>query len=1048
MRRVSVSDFNGGIVNSADPQTIPDNACTDIVNYEYRDYTGLKRRYDYGNSELNGAAIDEIKSFAIWYPSRKPTNMSSDKIYLVHSGSDLYVVYWSGLSWVKQAVFTDVPVDATVDYSTGFGRAVIADGTNPTRFIEINKQLELIYGNIGIEAPRYMPSVSLAGADNAYAETSETDTGMTIERGNILQYCYTVEDKYGVESNPSPIVSEQSLMWKYPDPTSVTGYKYYWRRAKLEGLRADQYPAEVRARLKYFNIYRRDIEFLEGTVSTQFRLIYRKPIAFGTNETYTDTSAEDYGTISYDKLPAPPAEYIVEANSIVYLGGVKTDGLKLPFGFDDIYSIKITNNNSIDYVNCVVSAVLSLGASVNTYIQNNPSKVRVFDSDLVTPLAVNYSIANQQLYVWLRLPVLDRNTVKTIYFCIANTASGVTDDSWNSYRYGKFFPITSGSWSQQKVFSPIHRVRSDKVLINTVAAYAGAPTSTYIENLANGLNTGQINEEADVSIVDGASTQPYLFHIDGHYIAAEENEDLSAIDYTINPLADSVTMVVTGKINKDIFGYDADYVTEKYIKRICRVGRLNICFYKPSFGFGLVEPAEAFAIGIFNNGFGNAGAVPANYRYVSILKGIYELPTGIVSSGRYDLNIAFSYKNTGQYRIVVRNNTTGDILHESSGTFVEDGMKNLIQDTNLKPALLSLKDANDLIFKFEVYDGVFAESTEQLINYINMYPVYPSQVIGGRLDSIPNNTSIAITKLTEFDLNPSNEKNRLYWSDITGHYFNALDFVSVNEPIKALLAAPSFLKYQYQNTVIIFTRNSVNRFVLTDDLSRMAQRPDSVIPEYTSGGLYAEASVIYAFNSIMWLSESGVMLWNPEGIANISKGIIDIPIDADAVGAYYAPNNQYWLYCPTTKITYVYHFLNNAWTTFTEIEYVQTRQLNLGEDMDNNLVMLDADGILHEYPTSIRAKQVQTIKTKQYRIDNHKPFRYRCRWDADVEPASVKATTYNSLAATPMIESVTDKPQRFSWILLPNGFWGEYIQFEITGSESLTGIDIDIKEGV
>ena len=84
MKRISIDDFDGGVNDIDDATLIPDNACVEIKNYEYRDLDGMKRRFTSDNSDLNSAKIEDIKSFDIWYPNNKLNDMYDDKIYIIH----------------------------------------------------------------------------------------------------------------------------------------------------------------------------------------------------------------------------------------------------------------------------------------------------------------------------------------------------------------------------------------------------------------------------------------------------------------------------------------------------------------------------------------------------------------------------------------------------------------------------------------------------------------------------------------------------------------------------------------------------------------------------------------------------------------------------------------------------------------------------------------------------------------------------------------------------------------------------------------------------
>jgi len=133
------------------------------------------------------------------------------------------------------------------------------------------------------------------------------DVGMGVERGNILQYCYTVEDKYGNESNPSPISTIESLCEKYPDADSPLGYKYYYKSVVVTGFSLTGYTAEQVKNLEKFNLYRRDVEYNSGTIYSQFVLVKQANID---SSSAIDSQADSLRDISYSNASSPASTSI------------------------------------------------------------------------------------------------------------------------------------------------------------------------------------------------------------------------------------------------------------------------------------------------------------------------------------------------------------------------------------------------------------------------------------------------------------------------------------------------------------------------------------------------------------------------------------------------------------------------------------------------------------------------------------------------------------------------------------------------------------------
>ena len=86
-----------------------------------------------------------------------------------------------------------------------------------------------------------------------------------------------------------------------------------------------------------------------------------------------------------------------------------------------------------------------------------------------------------------------------------------------------------------------------------------------------------------------------------------------------------------------------------------------------------------------------------------------------------------------------------------------------------------------------------------------------------------NNIEFSETELTS----GKKQQNMIKWTDVNYTSFPDLNFKILKEPVKRIIAAPSFLQYQYQNTFLIFTRNTINRFVLEGSASGWATSSSS-----------------------------------------------------------------------------------------------------------------------------------------------------------------------------------------------------------------------------
>lgn len=213
-----------------------------------------------------------------------------------------------------------------------------------------------------------------------------------------------------------------------------------------------------------------------------------------------------------------------------------------------------------------------------------------------------------------------------------------------------------------------------------------------------------------------------------------------------------------------------------------------------------------------------------------------------------------------------------------------------------------------------------------------------------------------------------------------------------------------------------------------------------------SGGLYSPRSLVSGGSTLFWLSEDGVMGWTAEGLSNLSKGIINIPTGHDYVGAWVAQHSQYLLHSLDTGTSYVYHVFNGKWTTFTGLHFLRTSSLNLGKNDANKLLLLQDDGMLKEYPGSHKTTEPQRIITKEFYTGNVKALRFRCLWERGKATSKITARTFNHRMSDGLITKEYISPKRYEWLYLPNGLWGEMLQFSIDNATALSKIDIDLRE--
>ena len=217
-----ITDFSKGVNNKIDAEFIGGGFVAEAENVEYNHSSILSKRYgvETFDSELDTAIANlgiTLSKFWIWYPSTMPTDAEGDYVVVVYGTNKLYVLKKQDNSWTpKQIEITNVNyTDSSLPVAFIGNKFLIADSVNKGHYVEVDKDGNLVYGILGIPAPINKISVSPYWNKNEYVSTNTEiiDTGMGIERGNILQLVYTVEDKYGNESNPSPVSTYTNLQY-------------------------------------------------------------------------------------------------------------------------------------------------------------------------------------------------------------------------------------------------------------------------------------------------------------------------------------------------------------------------------------------------------------------------------------------------------------------------------------------------------------------------------------------------------------------------------------------------------------------------------------------------------------------------------------------------------------------------------------------------------------------------------------------------------------------------------------------------------------------
>jgi hypothetical protein len=341
--------------------------------------------------------------------------------------------------------------------------------------------------------------------------------------------------------------------------------------------------------------------------------------------------------------------------------------------------------------------------------------------------------------------------------------------------------------------------------------------------------------------------------------------------------------------------------------------------------------------------------------------------------------------------------------------------------------------------------GTYVDDYTVFKNYANRMGLF-EKVIGYREDSATdlvgtsnNGISFNETKLVA----GKHQQNMIKWTDVNHSSFPDLNYKTLKEPIKRIIAAPSFLQYQYQNTFLIFTRNTINRFVLEGSATGWAASSSSLIEEKKQYGLLADKSLMRIGDAVFWLSEVGVVKWDSQGLNLISKNVVNVKIDENSFAFYNSINNQYMLH-DVDGITYVYHIDRNMWTKYTGLEVESTGILTGGNELANINLVLNNNQI-DKFPSETYAEETGTIKTKDLFFENGLLKRVRLDYAGGSPNLTTNLTKIDSGGLEIEKSNTITGIQANKWRGIKNGYnRGRSVNIEITNAEEINSIIYDL----
>jgi len=996
-----------------------------------------------------------------------------------------------------------------VEVTIATDKVIVTDGVNRAHFIALDEDGIVRAGILGIPAPTNKARVT--EMTTWREELWETDsTASKLSNPGLFQCTYTVVTKTGEESNPAPISDTLDMQFFKLDEDGLDAK--WLDKVEIKDLSIPDIPKNILDTLKYFKVYMRVIRNSAGEdtatleFTERFEIVLKKDsngniLTSGTTgNNYTLLIQVTAGEISsYENDIAPIAKTSAEIGGIAMVGNVKTK-IRFPWEFKYFHKIGIKNSDSKHYVDAVIKIRLWDKNSTETdaienftlldFIYNDNYRfkgamskhIRIFDQDMTTPIMVTFNgcmnpgnstdinVVGTEKYIdlYIKIPLLTAAVPHFIYLCWTpdddiDNYSGVPIDynaatgdglSWSEnigIHYGRFHMIGINLFDRQQVFTGERVTSSNSILCTPINVIM---QDDRIENKANMNYSGTLNSHASIDdgtilipILAGSlnAGEPYLPLISSKQAVFDTsgNGEVSFGSLGADNTLSGKYFTFYGRIKYDASDNDFDYV--KTIFRFDSDQNLALQLLDRS-GTGNDNPNMVWraATTTWSEEFDNIS---------------FDYDEGVVGNPEYfflySINDGLASENAVMSLFII-NLETGEYQCEEVDQDYEQTLANITQFTlgdNIPGYDYSLMDCSYSQLqgiRYRYYDANSEDDINTVYNIASFMPAFDEMIGVKKTDgSVNNNISFDKTEEIRF----KEFKGMVKWTDVNYSSFPDLFYKRVREPVLKIMSAPSFLQFEYQNTFIIFTRNSINRFVLEGSADGWSGSSSALIEEKTQYGLLAPKSLIRAGDALFWLSEVGVMMWTSEGVRLISKDIVDIPIGEDVIGFYNNLKNQYVLHRnlieqdgTNQSITYIFQIDRNSWSKYTGLDIVSASGLTGGSQLDNINLFLDSDGAIKKYPTSTTTSVESLIQTKEMFFEKGTLRRIKAGFEGD----DVDFTSYmkkndgngSEITKTNTITSI--ESNKWRGISLANSR-GKAVSFEVKNADKIEKIMYDLK---
>ncbi|NLV87582.1 MAG: hypothetical protein GX025_10280, partial [Clostridiales bacterium] len=723
-------------------------------------------------------------------------------------------------------------------------RCTIVDGVegNNARYIEIDEE-----GSVNVDSviSEIIPQQTIT----EFQELSEQENGIGIESGHFFGYRTTFVDLFGVEGRPSPLIYNNTRFENEKTQQVYSGFNYSGSLiSKSQKFILNNFikMGNLGDNVSKVNIYRSEAKYTQGFLPPTGCTFIDSKSKQAIGDSYVDASYNDGsgGSVDTNILPTMKADTLTIAGQTLLVTGTKGN-ISFPIDYNRYVKIIITNDNSRNYINCVIK--LNTGDVLPSDLSSLGHKgYRFYMDDFITPIPC----ANESgSYFHLRIPIIYSRTDTVIYLA--------------------YYPDTVAECA----YPPEHKTYM-----------SGYPFNLNNVNLLNFYEeTGQrfnnrynIKDEQDVIVLGGD-------HLDNAYSAGSTELSNNVQISTISSSDSSPNYVHKYYGFPD---YPSNVITltgEESIKIPSGILQNDTSVSYTFYGYFVLNTTSSERTTIFCD-FADGDSVGINYRYVgtnivfsfvvnnSSPGGFSDVSLNGGQNSHYFIYCSVS-KKSSQTTCYIKNLGNGEERYYKGSTgrlFTTREVPS--RSFHIHGSTIDVPKDTALMFSdLHFHDGMYLSNKTFIENICNTGNVFDTGFIGYNGETLKN-ISIEEPK----DISAQTSIGTIRWSDNAGLTFPTLNELVVGrEVIKIVPRLGS--KDAYESIVDVYTKNGI--YILSIDKLSSASNLIPLTGESGTFILQNKDSIVTVDSSNYFVSNNTLYQQTGESFTDLSSGKVNIDCD-------------------------------------------------------------------------------------------------------------------------------------------------------------------------